>query len=624
MSTSVAKLDFETGYVNISTTGGWHTGFAQVIQATTYATEQDYRNLLKRLAAFDDYARQNIELMRRAMRTGYTLPCESLQGYEQTITGYIAATPKESVFAIPFDPMPASIPEATRHALRSEALRIVEDIINPAYQAFAEFYSGEYAPACRPQIGLSSLPAGRDAYAQALRYYTSLDTDADAVHALGLSEVRRIRSQMEDIIEEVEFDGTFAEFLGFLKTDPQFYAKDEQSYLHHAAWIAKSIDSRLPRYFAKLPRNPYGISVIPNQIAPKATTAFYRPGAADGSRSGQYFLNTYNLASRPLYELPALTLHESVPGHHLQLSFQAENEHLPDWRRFYYFQAYGEGWGLYSEFLGEEMGVYTTPYERFGRLIYEMWRAVRLVVDTGIHAFEWSRDDAIAYMLENTGLTETNVIAEVDRYITTPGQATAYKYGELKIKELRRRAENALGQAFDLREFHLHLVSSRIHAADAARSAGTRLGEFAGAVNLRREAIMPAVSAGEAWLEFEGSHSAHATSRLTLGHIHETHVIESENGPLAVLQRINRQVVSRPRNTDRQRRMHRTLLDGFACGLDRTANSHAHREILFRRCAGRVLAGIRVPAAKPQFELARVGISMLFGGQCVRALSGGA
>ena len=453
------NLDFETSYFNITATGGWHTYFPQIIQATPYASEEDYRNLLARLRAFEGFARQNMDLMRRAIDTGYTQACESLQGYGQTITGYLSETAEQSLFAKPFDAMPDSISEEQQTELRADALQVIQEVINPAYQEFAEFFEKAYGPACRRGVGLSSLPGGREAYDQALRYYTSLETDANSVHALGLSEVRRIRWEMEDIIEEVNFEGDFAEFLNFLKTDPRFYAKDEESYLNHAAWIAKSIDGRLPRYFARLPSNPYGISVIPAHVAPKATTAYYQPGAGDGTRSGQYFLNTYNLSSRPLYELPSLTLHESVPGHHLQISFQGENKSLPDWRRFYYFHAFGEGWGLYSEFLGEEMGVYTTPYERFGRLIYEMWRAVRLVVDTGLHAFGWSRDQAIEYMLENTGLTQANVIAEVDRYITYPGQATAYKHGELKIKELRRRAENTLGGAFDLREFHLQVVS---------------------------------------------------------------------------------------------------------------------------------------------------------------------
>ena len=346
-----------------------------------------------------------------------------------------------------------------REELRGEALRVIEEVVNPAYQAFADFYAESYDPACRTAVGLSSLPGGREAYDHALRYYTSLDTDASTIHALGRREVDRIRGEMEAVMTEVEFEGDFAEFLAFLRSDPQFYASDEETYLHRVAWIGKTIEARLPQFFSRLPSNPYGISVIPEQIAPLTATAFYQPGAPDGTRAGQYFVNLHDLSSRPLYELPALGLHESVPGHHLQISIQGENQDLPNWRRFYYFHAFGEGWGLYAEFLGEEMGIYTTPYERFGRLSYDMWRAARLVVDTGMHAMGWTRQAAIDFMLANTGLTRANVIAEVDRYITYPGQATAYKHGELKIRELRRRAEDALGERFDLREFHVEVLT---------------------------------------------------------------------------------------------------------------------------------------------------------------------
>lgn len=453
------NLEFDTQFLTINTLGGWHTRFPQVVLAAPYRTERDFLDLLSRFGAFNSYAQQNLALLRVAIEKGYTQPCEVLQDFDKSISGYIAASPEESMFARPFDSMPESIARDRRFALRSEALRLIQEIINPAYQAFANFFLEDYLPACRQQVGLSSLPGGREAYNHALRYYTSLDTDAIRVHELGLREVARIRGEMQEIVDEVGFEGDIPAFLEFLRKDARFYASDEESYLHRVAWIAKTIESRLPKFFSKLPRNPFGISVIPEQIAPLTTTAYYQPGAGDGTRAGQYFVNLHDLGSRPLYELPALTLHESVPGHHTQISFQGENTGLPDWRRFYFFHAFGEGWALYSEFLGEEMGVYTTPYERFGRLIYEMWRAVRLVVDTGLHARRWSRTRAMDYMLANTGLTRTNVIAEVDRYITYPGQATAYKHGELKILELRRRAENTLGTRFDLREFHVHLLA---------------------------------------------------------------------------------------------------------------------------------------------------------------------
>ena len=453
------NLDFGTRFFTITSLGGWHSRFADLIRATPYSSEQDYRDLLARLAGFGPYARQNVDLLRMGMESGYTQPCASLEGYGKSITGYVSDTPEASVFAQPFAAMPDSLPAPVREELRGEALRVIGEVVNPAYQAFADFYAESYEPACRTSVGLSSLPGGREAYDHALRYYTSLDTDAPTIHALGRQEVARIRGEMEAVMDEVDFEGDFAEFLAFLRSDPQFYASDRATYLRHVAWIGKTIEARLPQFFSRLPSNPYGISVIPEQIAPMTATAFYQPGAADGTRAGQYFVNLYDLSSRPLYELPALGLHESVPGHHLQISLQGENEDLPAWRRFYYFHAFGEGWGLYAEFLGEEMGIYTTPYERFGRLIYDMWRAARLVVDTGMHAMGWTRQEAIDFMLANTGLTPANVVAEVDRYITYPGQATAYKHGELKIRELRQRAEEVLGDRFDLREFHIALLT---------------------------------------------------------------------------------------------------------------------------------------------------------------------
>ena len=452
------NLDFGTRFFTINSLGGWHSRFADLIRATPYSSEQDYRDLLARLSGFGRYARQNVDLLRMGMESGYTQPCASLEGYLKSITGYVSDTPETSVFARPFAAMPDSVPAPVREELRAEALRVVDEVVNPAYRAFAEFYAESYEPACRTSVGLSSLPGGREAYDHALRYYTSLDTDAATIHALGRQEVDRIRAEMEAVMDEVDFEGDFAGFLAFLRSDPRFYAADEATYLRHVAWIGKTIEARLPQFFSRLPSNPYGISVIPEQIAPMTATAFYQPGAADGTRAGQYFVNLYDLSSRPLYELPALGLHESVPGHHLQISLQGENRDLPKWRRFYYFHAFGEGWGLYAEFLGEEMGIYTTPYERFGRLIYDMWRAARLVVDTGMHAMGWTRQEAIDFMLANTGLTAANVTAEVDRYITYPGQATAYKHGELKIRELRQRAEEALGDRFDLRDFHVALL----------------------------------------------------------------------------------------------------------------------------------------------------------------------
>ena len=450
-----ANLEHNSRYFTFNTFAGWHNGLAQLFLAQPYFNEKDYRDLLSRMSQVGRFADQNIALLEEGIAAGYTQPCDSLQGYDATISGFVADDPRKSMFMIPFARMPESIPTEVQAELRSEAASLIEAQINPAYRRYADWFADTYMSVCRKEAGLSSLPGGRAAYDQLLRYYTSLDTDADTVHALGLSEVERIQAEMRQIIEEVEFDDDFAAFLAFLRSDEQFYKTNEQDYLNHVAWVAKSIDGKLPGYFSRLPSNPYGIKPIPAQTAPRTATAYYQPGASDGTRAGQYFVNTYDLSSRPLYEVVGLSLHEGVPGHHLQLSFQQENKAMPQWRREYYFHAYGEGWALYSEWLGEEMGVYNTPYERFGRLIYEIWRAVRLVVDTGMHTKGWTRQQAIDYMMANTGLTEQNVVSEVDRYITYPGQATSYKLGELKIKELRRRAEQALGDKFDLREFHV-------------------------------------------------------------------------------------------------------------------------------------------------------------------------
>ena len=445
-------------YLSITTMGGWHTGFPAMIAAMPRASLADYQHLLARFQAFEAYAEQNIALLDRAIENGYTQPCETLEGYEVSILGYLADSAEESVFYAPFVNMPAELSAEQVRVLREEAVARIDTIVLPAYRRFAKFWEQDYLPACRPEVALSSVPGGRELYDHLLSFFTSLDTDAETVHALGLSEMARIRADMQAVIDEVGFEGDFKAFLAFLRSDPRFYASSEEAYLNRIGWITKSIDGILPRYFAKLPSMPYGLSVIPAQEAPNTTTAYYQPGAIDGTRAGQYFINTYKLEERPLYELPALSLHEAVPGHHLQLAFQAENPNLPDWRRVYYFHAFGEGWGLYAELLGEEMGMYKTPYERFGRMVYEAWRAARLVVDTGMHAKGWTRQQAIDYMLDNTGLAEANVIAEVNRYITYPAQATAYKHGELKIRELRKRAEDSLGDRFDLREFHVEVI----------------------------------------------------------------------------------------------------------------------------------------------------------------------
>jgi uncharacterized protein (DUF885 family) len=331
---------------------------------------------------------------------------------------------------------------------------VIEKAVVPAYRGLQRFMEEEYLPGARPTIAAADLPDGARFYEHRVRMNVSLPVTPSAVHEIGLQEVSRIRGEMEAVRRTVGFDGDHAAFGAFLRRDPRFCVETPAQLLKEVAFILKRMDGELPRLFRTLPRLPYGIKPVPDYLAPQTTTAYYWEGAGDGSRAGCYFVNTFDLPSRPLYELEALSLHEAVPGHHLQIALQQELADLPEFRRFEGFTAFVEGWGLYAERLGLEVGFYTDPYSDYGRLTYEMWRACRLVVDTGMHAFGWTRERAVAFMLENTALTELNVRNEVDRYITWPGQALAYKMGELKIRELRRKAEERLGGRFDLRSFH--------------------------------------------------------------------------------------------------------------------------------------------------------------------------
>jgi uncharacterized protein (DUF885 family) len=338
--------------------------------------------------------------------------------------------------------------------LRAAGREAIAGAVVPAYRALLEFFTKEYLPGARATIGASELPDGRRYYAWLVRRYTTLDVTPEDVHAIGEREVSRIRGEMDGVIRDVAFQGRFADFLELLRTDPRFYAKTPEELLEKASRIAKRIDGALPSLFKRLPRQPYGVEPVPPDLAPKYTGGRYVGAPLDGTRAGTYWVNTYALETRPLYTLEALTLHEAVPGHHLQIALAKELEGLPAFRRYGYVNAFGEGWGLYSEHLGLEAGFYTDPYSNFGRLTYEMWRACRLVVDTGIHAMGWTRPQAIDYMAANTALSLHEITTEVDRYISWPGQALAYKMGELKIRELRAKAEEALGSRFDVRAFH--------------------------------------------------------------------------------------------------------------------------------------------------------------------------
>jgi len=413
-----------------------------------------YENYLARLrglrAHFDAY----IELMRTGLQTGITIPRVVLEGVLDDLDAQLVADPEQSRFYTPFTKMPERITPSEQARLRRDAAEAIRTSVLPGYRAFRDFMASEYIPGARVAIGASMLPDGRAFYEHRVRMYTTLDITPDEVHARGLAEVRRIRDEMHAIIEQTGFDGSFEEFLAFLRTDARFYAETEQELLAAYAFVLKRMDGELPRLFGTLPRTPYGMRPIPDYMAPKMTTAYYRPPAGDGSTAGFYYVNTYDLKSRPLYEVEALSFHEAVPGHHLQNAIAMELGTVPPFRRFAGFTAYGEGWALYSERLGLEAGFYTDPYSNFGRLSYEMWRALRLAVDTGIHWKGWSRQQAIDFMAANSALALHNITAEVDRYISWPGQALGYKMGELAIRDLRAQAERRLGDAFDLRAFH--------------------------------------------------------------------------------------------------------------------------------------------------------------------------
>lgn len=455
----VELAQFDMQRAPFSNDSGFFSTPLYVASSTRPRNVEAAENWIARLEDLPRYLDENIYWMREGIEAGYTQPANIIGGVRDQIAAIAAMSIEETGMVDPIDALPASVPDAERARLRAEAEAAVADHVLPAYQALLDFMDEEYVPAARTELGISSVPDGRAQYQALVRYHTTLDTSPEEVHQRGLAEVARIRSEMEAIIEEVGFDGTFAEFLNFMRTDPQFYAESEEELMMYASWLAKRADDAMPRFFGRLPRLPYGVRPVPGSIAPTYTTGRYWPGSLENGVAGGYMVNTYNLSQRPLYNLPALTVHEAVPGHHHQIALAQELEDVPEFRRNTYITAFGEGWGLYTEFLAEEMGMYSTPYDQFGRLTYEMWRACRLVVDTGIHYMGWTRDQAEACFLENSALAPHNIRTEVSRYISWPGQALAYKTGELLMRDLRQRAETRLGEHFDIRDFHDELLS---------------------------------------------------------------------------------------------------------------------------------------------------------------------
>jgi uncharacterized protein (DUF885 family) len=445
---------FPTELMPISQMEGIHITFAQLSASTPFRNEKDYQDYLARLAAYPRQIDQVIALMRRGIESKWVQPAVPLRSVTAQIEGQVVSDAKQSPLYKPFTSFPQTVPENVRVRLAGLAQRRINGAIMPALKRLAEFIKGTYLPAARTDIAAKSLPEGEAFYEYSARRYTTTGLTPKEIHEIGKREVARIRAEMEAIIKQVAFKGSFADFLKFLRTDPRFYYTTAQDLMEGYALIAKRADAELPKLFAELPRNPYGVREIPGYEAPAQTTAYYQPGAADASRAGFYMINTYKLETRPKYEMEALSLHEAVPGHHLQISRAQELGELPEFRRNAGYTAYVEGWALYAESLGSDMGFYTDPYSKFGQLTYEMWRACRLVVDTGMHVMGWSRQQAIDFMVENSAKTENDIVVEVDRYIVWPGQALAYKIGALKIKELRDKAKKELGASFDVRRFH--------------------------------------------------------------------------------------------------------------------------------------------------------------------------
>jgi uncharacterized protein (DUF885 family) len=414
---------------------------------SAFLNEAQARAYIARLADTPRYFDDEIANMKLGLARGFTPPRVTLEGRDRSITAaYGEKTPEQSAFYEPFRNLPQSIPAETRAALQAEASKIIAEKVFPSYAKVHAYYTTQYFPRTTTNLAATSLPDGESYYRAQIREFTTLDLTANEIHQIGLREVAGIRARMEDQKTLTGFTGTLPEFLAFLRTDPQVYAKTPQELLSRAAWIAKTFDGMAHLWFGRLPRARFAIRPVPDDIAP-----FYTAGRGG---SGGYLLNTYNLPSRALYSLPALTLHESAPGHSFQIPLAEEQTGQPDFRRRSYISAYGEGWALYTELLGEEMGIYETPYEVFGMLSYQMWRAARLVVDTGVHAKGWTRDEAIQFMLDNTALASHEVTTEVDRYISWPGQALSYYLGEMAIVEARGRAEATLGPKFDIRHFH--------------------------------------------------------------------------------------------------------------------------------------------------------------------------
>ena len=445
---------FPNEYMPLNQMGGVQQDIARMMAIVQPKNVEDYSNMIARLEKTPEVVDQTIAWMRKGMEAGVTPPAITLRDVPQQIRNQLVDEADKSPLLAAFQKFPASVDSLQQESLKKQASAAFSEKIAPAFEKLLVFVENEYIPAARKSIAMRDLPNGEAWYAYNVKQRTTTDLTPEQIHKIGLSEVKRIRGEMNGIIESTGFEGSFEDFLVFLRTDPQFYHTTKEGLLREYRDIAKRADPELMKLFGKLPRTPYGVIPVPSYAEKSQTTAYYQGGSVKAGRPGNFFANTYALETRPRWEMEALTLHEAVPGHHLQLALQDELEDVPWFRRAGGYTAFIEGWGLYSESLGVEMGFYQDPYSKFGQLTYEMWRAIRLVVDTGMHHLGWSRQQAIDYFMENAGKQEHDVIVEVDRYIVWPGQALAYKIGELKIKELRAWATDELGEDFDIRGFH--------------------------------------------------------------------------------------------------------------------------------------------------------------------------
>jgi uncharacterized protein (DUF885 family) len=447
---------FKAEYIPITQMQGPQQDLARflTIAASGAAGTRAFEDMLARMEAIPTLLAQARELMRRGLETGITPPRVTLRDVPAQIRSQAPDEAAESPLLRAFDRFPESVPEAEQARLRREAARLYEAKARPAFQELHDFFADEYLPRTRETIALREAPDGEAWYAFLVRQSTTTDLAPQQIHQIGLKEVARIRALMDRVVADSGFQGGFPAFVEFLRTDPRFFFERPADLLAAYRDITKRADPELVRLFGRLPRLPYGVRPVPSYAEKSQTTAYYEPGSPEAGRPGYFYANTYDLRARPKWEMEPLALHEAVPGHHLQIALAQELAELPEFRKHGFYTAYVEGWGLYAESLGGEMGFYQDPYARFGQLTYEMWRAIRLVVDTGIHALGWSRQQAIDYFIANAGKAEHDIVVEVDRYIVWPGQALAYKIGELKLKELRARAQGELGPAFDVRAFH--------------------------------------------------------------------------------------------------------------------------------------------------------------------------